>query len=447
MKYKYANSDIPWVGSFPEHWKIERIKSRTENVVGGEWGSDPDSDDSDTSKNINVIRVQDFNDIIVNLNELTVRKVKRTKIPHRLIDEGCLMIEKSGGGEKQLVGRVVHPKGITEESICSNFIAKMSFDKTVDVRFLNYVFNDLYSGNLNYPFVQQTTGIQNINIAYYLYTKFPFPPKQEQTSIALFLEDACAEIDKAIVVKLKQIDYINKHLTSKIHELITNVSDDIEVLDSNIPWIGKIPKHWKLTKLKLILDKIGSGVTPKGGSVNYQESGTAFIRSQNVLNFMLDFSDIAYISEKINSMMLNSIVYSGDVLLNITGASIGRCFYYDKAENANVNQHVCILRPSKKITTRFLHALIISEIGQSQINSGYTGSGREGLSFKSIKDFIVPLPPLKEQHEIVKSIELYIERNKAIRQNIENQIETLVQYKKSLIHEVVTGKKQVYGLT
>jgi restriction endonuclease S subunit len=97
MKYEYAMSDIEWIGKYPIHWKIFRIGQRVENVVGGEWGSDPDTDEIEGSKEIVVLRVADFDGIYLNYENITLRRVKETKISNRLINNRCLIMEKSGG--------------------------------------------------------------------------------------------------------------------------------------------------------------------------------------------------------------------------------------------------------------------------------------------------------------------------------------------------------------
>jgi type I restriction enzyme S subunit len=143
--------------------------------------------------------------------------------------------------------------------------------------------------------------------------------------------------------------------------------------------------------------------------------------------------------------MSNSKIENGDVLLNITGASLGRCFYYDLHDEANVNQHVCILRPYKHITTKFLNYIMRSEIGQAQIFGGFKGSGREGLNFEAIKNFRIPLPTKEEQVEIQKQLDNLWQKIQILNNKINNQINKLIDYRKSLINECVTGKKQVYA--
>lgn len=231
MQYNYETSHIDWINKYPNHWKIDRIKDKTTNVVGGDWGDDPESDKD--GENIIVLRVADLDDIYFSYDDLTIRKIKANSYNSRKITERCLIIEKSGGGEKQLVGRVGMPKNIDFKAVSSNFMAKIEFDKTVDIEFMNFVFMNLYNRNLNYPYVQQTTGIQNLNVGYYLSTKIAFPPIEEQIEISKFLKKLMSDIDK--IKKLKfgttklsygddsrnQLKVLLEYRDSLIHECVT----------------------------------------------------------------------------------------------------------------------------------------------------------------------------------------------------------------------------------
>ena len=103
------------------------------------------------------------------------------------------------------------------------------------------------------------------------------------------------------------------------------------------------------------------------------------------------------------------------------------------------------LRPNSKIQTHFLYHLLISEIGQSQIYQGFTGSSREGLNFEEIKSFYIPLPPTNEQSILTKRLDLILVQVNREKEAIEVQIEKLKEYRNALIHECVTGKRNVYG--
>lgn len=159
--------------------------------------------------------------------------------------------------------------------------------------------------------------------------------------------------------------------------------------------------EWGIKKLGECVIKIGSGSTPTGGSSVYLTSGIPFIRSQNVNDDRLDTSNISYISDALNLQMKGSIVKPFDVLLNITGASIGRsCVVSKEFSIGNVNQHVCIIRLAKSYSSNFLQSFLVSFRGQKLVAQGQVGSGREGLNFQSIRSFKIHFPSLPEQQKI-----------------------------------------------
>ena len=201
---------------------------------------------------------------------------------------------------------------------------------------------------------------------------------------------------------------------------------------------------WPTERIKDIIIKIGSGITPEGGASTYLDSGIPFLRSQNIHFDGLHLDNVAFISEDTHAGMANSQLNPGDVLLNITGASIGRCtFVPETFGEGNVNQHVCIIRPGPRLDHRFLSAFLSSPMGQGQVFSTFTGASRQGLSHKDLGLIRIPYPSLQEQYEIVDAIKQHDEKYRQIRNCIESQITTLLAYRKSLIHECVTGQRRV----
>jgi type I restriction enzyme S subunit len=212
--------------------------------------------------------------------------------------------------------------------------------------------------------------------------------------------------------------------------------------DSGVEYIGKIPKHWDIVKLKQITEKIGSGKTPKGGSEIYLTEGIPLIRSQNVLFTGLVISELVYITEEIDAEMSSSRVQPYDVLINITGASIGRCCVVpEDISQGNVNQHVCIIRPNfKTIKSDYLNAVLASNVGQTQVFLNQEGISREGLTFEDIGNFWIPLPPQNEQEKLIQSIQKYNSQLSKLDSVTKNTIELLQERRTALITAAVTGQ-------
>lgn len=159
---------------------------------------------------------------------------------------------------------------------------------------------------------------------------------------------------------------------------------------------------WENINLGKATTKIGSGKTPLGGKSVYSMSGIPFLRSQNIQNGKLNLNELVYIDKITDEKMKNSRTYFGDILLNITGASIGRCTVNTlKDSHANLNQHVCIIRLKKNYDSYSIGYYLISQKGQKKIFMSQSGGSREGLNFKEIGRIKFMLPTdINEQQKI-----------------------------------------------
>ncbi len=268
---------------------------------------------------------------------------------------------------------------------------------------------------------------------------------KEQIALAAFLDRKTAEIDGLIADKKLLLELYEEEKTAVINQAVTKGLDtNVSMKNSGIEWLGEIPEHWEVKRIKHIVLKAGSGVTPSGGANVYQLSGIPLLRSQNIYFDGLRLDDVAYITKETHDSMKNSKVLEGDVLLNITGGSIGRVYFVESwLGEANVNQHVCILRPNQKIESKYLYYVIRSNIGQEQIRREQTGSGREGLNFEALRNFTTPFISIEEQQTIVKHIENGCSRIDAQMTLTKKLIDLLTEYRTALISEVVTGKLKV----
>lgn len=274
--------------------------------------------------------------------------------------------------------------------------------------------------------------------------QFPLPNFEKQTKIANFLDQKTAQIDQAIALKQQQIEKLNEYKQIVIQNAVTKgLNPNAPMKNSGVEWIGNIPEHWDVKKLKYLTSKIGSGITPSGGATTYVDKGIPLLRSQNIHFDGLVLDNVANISLNVHKSMKNSQVKQHDVLLNITGGSLGRCCYNSSNDEMNVNQHVCIVRPNNLIKGEFLNGLMSSEVGQKQIWFFQQGGGREGLNFQNLKNFDFPLPSIDEQKEIIAHIEILKQHFKKSVDNYQTQIDRLKEYKNILINQAVTGKIKI----
>lgn len=169
--------------------------------------------------------------------------------------------------------------------------------------------------------------------------------------------------------------------------------------------------EWKKCTIGELAIKVGSGVTPRGGESVYKMDGHPFVRSQNVGLGHLILDDIAFIDEETHLRQKSTELKLEDVLLNITGASIGRsALVNEQVVGGNVNQHVCIIRTKESLIPSFLCNFLLSNYGQRQIDSFQAGGNRQGLNFEQIKSIKIAIPSTKEQTKVAKLLQLIEER-------------------------------------
>lgn len=290
--------------------------------------------------------------------------------------------------------------------------------------------------NLRHSFTEEQLGV----------LKVPVPPIKEQRNIVEYLDSQCAEIDTLLDKTRKSIEeYIQLKQVVITQALTKGIRDNRNMKNSGIEWIGEIPEEWGIAKIKYGVTKVGSGKTPSGGAETYASEGILFLRSQNIYDTGLVLDNPVYITDEVDEDMKNTRVLPNDVLLNITGGSIGRCCIFPKEQGkANVNQHVSIIRVIDSIfLPEYMHYYWMSSLGKISISLLQTGGNREGMSANAIKNSLIPMIPIDEQREIIDYLDAKcIEMDNLISKK-EQFLNELEVYKKSLIYECVTGKRKV----
>lgn len=428
----YKESGIEWIGDLPEHWVVIYIKRLSPVKRGASPRPIDDPKYFDDNGEFSWVRIADVSASERYLENTTQKLSKLGASLSVKRYPGDIFISIAGTVGKPIITRIK----------CCIHDGFVYFPKLkINSEFLYY----LFSTGKPYQGLGKWGTQLNLNTETVEYISIPLPIDEEIDRIVTYLTHKTSLIDSLISKKEKLIDLLKEYRTAIINEAVTKGLDpDVPMKDSGIEWIGKIPEHWEVKKLKYLNLKIGSGVTPKGGATNYLNKGIPFLRSQNIHFEGLKLDEIAYISKEIHKEMNNSRVLPGDVLLNITGASIGRCYFCPiELKEANVNQHVCIIRPNKYIITEYLYNYLSSEKGQLQIFSSEKGISREGLNFEQLKNFLICLPPYKEQEVIVQFIKANTVKIAQIITKTQHQISLLKEYRTSLISEVVTGKIDV----
>ena len=271
----------------------------------------------------------------------------------------------------------------------------------------------------------------------------PCPPIQEQKKIANFLDSKCEEIDALCADIEKQIETLEEYKKSVITEAVTKGLDpNVEMKNSGVEWIGLIPKHWGTLSLQYLLSFSGSGTTPKGLDKLVCEDGNGI----NWLNTGdLTDSYIESIPQKLKAEVMQQysslrLYPSGSLVIAMYGATAGKLGIL--LEPSMTNQACCVLVPNKDLLNlKYLFYQLLA--ARSYLVSLAKGGGQPNISQETVRKFKVCFTELQEQSNIVNFLD---EKCNIIDGAIEikkRQLETLAQYKQSLIYEYVTGKKAV----
>lgn len=317
----------------------------------------------------------------------------------------------------------------------------------VDTKYLYFdLLNILYYINANYF---QGSGLKHLQKQDLKKHQILFPKNpKEQTQIATIL----SKVDEAITQTEQLIAKYTRIKTGLMQDLLTKGIDENgnirseETHEFKDSPLGRIPKEWECLSIGDIAERLRSGVTPKGGSDVYQKEGIMLIRSQNVYSYGFKLDDIAYISEEINSRMLGSQLQTFDVLLNITGASIGRStFVPENHPLSNVNQHVCSIRLKETSLEKaiYLSTFLNSVYGQNQIQQNNAGSNREGINYSQIRAILIPWFKENREFENFKNIISKANEKTDVLQKYLTKLQSL---KTGLMQDLLSGKVRVNHL-
>ncbi|MGR5545432.1 restriction endonuclease subunit S [Vibrio sp. PNB22_2_2] len=434
---KYRKASIKWAPSIPSEWDDTMVKFCFDIQLGKMLQPKPTNIDDVEFPYLKALHVNWDNVDSENLPKMFVSKKDIEKYS---ITEGDLLVCE--GGE---VGRAAIIKKLIEPAIIQNALHRVRSDELGDVSFFSYMLRNISDAGwfdilCNKATIAHLTGEKLGAI------RIPVPPVKEQQTISKFLDLKSQQIDMLIEKKMGLIEKLEEKRIAVITQAVTKgIDEGAKLKPSGVEWLGDVPEHWNIIRTKFNVSHIGSGKTPSGGSEVYVEDGIMMLRSQNIYDDGLRLSNVVRITEEADSLQLSSRINDHDVLLNITGASIGRASIVPLGfPISNVNQHVCIVRPEQeKIDPRYLHLQLCSHVAKHQIMMNQVGTSREGLTFPQVGDLTFSLPSLVEQQEILEFCEKETIKNKLMKQKIELAISKLKEYRSAIITSAVTGEIDV----
>lgn len=429
------DSGIAWLNNIPEDWNNETIRHLMVSRDGGAWGEEPGDDEKGTI----CLRIADFDYNkgrfkICAEEDFTRRSYTTAQIERLSLEKGDILIEKSGGGEKTPVGRAVYYDGQYGSVLFANFMERLRFDtQKIDPEYMEYWLRAWYACRCSPYYINQTTGIQNINLSLMIAKeRVYFPKLEEQFSIVSYLDARSKEIDSIEAGIQSQIDVLEQYKRSVITETVTKgLNPDAGMKDSGIQWIGQMPAHWNCIRGKYILRYMQKPVKEDDGVITCFRDGEVTLRSNRREDgFTMSDKEIGYQGIDVGDL----VVHGMDGFAGAIGIS-------DSRGKASPVLNVLETDQNKRYIMYYLRSMAYSDVFLA-LATGIRVRSCD-LRWNKLAELMYPVPTLEEQEKIVEHIDSVIKKTDEVIADKKEQLETIEEYKKSLIYEYVTGKKEV----
>jgi type I restriction enzyme S subunit len=417
----YKDSGIEWIGDIPRHWEVVKLGRHISILSGFPFKSEL----FDSYEGFPILRIRD----ITSGKCETFYKGEFSQ--KQIVTNNDLLIGMDGdftvrwweGGDVLLNQRCCCVWG--NPTLSKRFLYYSLPDKLMIVNDLTYFTTVKHLSN---------DDIKSIRIS--------LPPLHEQEAIVWYLDEKTSKIDSLLSLTEKKIELLKEKRTALINHAVTKgLNPDAPMKDSGIEWIGEIPWNWEMMKLKHLGDAI-IGLSYNPDDVSETESGILVLRSSNIQNGELSLRDNVYLRGDLE-VRQKLIVKVGDLLIcsrNGSRSLIGKNIVIDERVAGNTFGAFMTLFRSKH--WNYLHKVLNSTLFFNQTDLFLTSTINQ-LTIDTLNNFSIPFPPLSEQESIVSYLDEKISQIDNLIAIEQKRMETLKEYRQSLISEVVTGKIKV----
>ena len=414
------DSGIPWIGQIPESWTIASIGSCMKEV------NDPNVDTKETNAlqfKLGDIISKSQGDSKYNPESIEAYNVLRTG---DLVING---LNLSFDFISQRVGLVNENGAITSAYL------SVRPTKALNSKFANYLLK-------GYDFCKALHGMgkglrQTLSYKEFKKYLFFYPPLSEQERIADFLDTKCGEIDEMIALQEKTVEELKAYKQSVITEAVTKgLNPDAPMKDSGIPWIGLIPQGWKVGKAKNLCTFLNGYAYNSNDFL--KEGKFPVIRIGDIQDGHISYDNIVYVNDSVGLDVYKTHI--GDILIAMSGATTGKVGRVLEGEDGYINQRVGIIR---SIEQEFVYYLFQTKVFEEYVKLSSIGSAQPNISSKGILNYTIVIPSHDEQQAIASYLDNKCSEIDSLIEIKQQKAEGLKTYKKSLIYEYVTGKKEV----
>lgn len=442
MKFKpydeYKDSGVEWIGKIPKDWEICKLKFLT--VVKAQYGANEEPEYNENKFDFRYVRITDVNDK-GGLKKDSLSYLSKERARGFILHDGDVLFARSGA----TVGKVYY-YDLKDGDCCfaGYMIRYVSDHSKLKPKFLLYYsLSPSYKEWIKMILIQST--IENVSAEKYDNLFIPTPKIEQQNQIHNYLDKKTSEIDLTIEKDTRLIELLKEKRTALINHVVTKGMDPkANMKDSGVEWIGSIPDGWETIPFKRVIYQIKDGTH---GSFERLSNGEPLLSAKNIYeNGLKITNNESLISEKdFEDIVKNGFPKKYDLLLTIVG-TIGRSFVYNLDYPLAFQRSVAFIRFDKKSNPCYYHWFVQSKLFLDQLFSLAKESAQKGVYLGDISNSIIINAPNKEQNEIITFLDKNIPKIDKTILKIQKNIRFLEEYKKSLIHHVVTGKVDVRGV-
>jgi type I restriction enzyme S subunit len=436
------DSGIPWLGHVPAHWEVKKLSRVTQSRCDGPFGSGLKSEHY-TDEGIRVIRLQNigfaaFDDE----DQVFIDADYYAELGDHDVHPGDLLVAGLGDTNNP-VGRACRaPDHLGPAMVKADCFRYRLERGKADSQFMAYqmsVTAQALSGAL-------ASGVTRprMNLSLTSDRMFAFPPLDEQIAIAEFLVWKTGQIDTLIVRKKELLKRLQEKRLAIIAQAVTRgLKATAPLRDSGVPWIGYVPEHWEVKRIKFIA-RIGNGSTPSRENPLYWDDGYyPWLNSSVVNQEAVTMADQFVTADALRECHL-PIVQPPAVLIGITGEGKTRGMATTLLFEATINQHLAYVKPDPTLVkVNFLRRVFDNAYPYLRSESDGGGSTKGAITCEQIAELSVPVPPVNEQEAIAAHLEVQTQRIDRLAVKLEGAVESLTEYRTALIAAATTGKIDV----
>ncbi|WP_157817840.1 restriction endonuclease subunit S [Candidatus Thiodictyon syntrophicum] len=437
-------SDLHWVGALPSGWRLLRLRH-----VASITNSNVDKKSYDDGQPVRLCNYNDVykNEFITDRMEFMEATATSNEILRFTLRPSDVVITKDSESWNDIAVAACVAE-LLRDVVCGYHLAVLRADaELLQGRFLHRA---IQATGVREQFWMAANGVTRFGLGQQGIKEalLPIPPLATQEAIADYLDEKTADLDALIEKKRKLLDLLAEERTALINQVVTKGLDpSVPIKESGIPWIGEIPAHWEIGRLKVFLDFKTSG--SRGWADYYTDDADSpiFIQSGNLGRHLnLDLTNIQHVNPPMGSEGERTLVKDNDVLVCITGARTGAVAFVDVTlpVSAYINQHVALLRPNPLIADpHFIAMALTSEVGANHFQMAQYGGTKQGLGLDDVGNTLLPLPPLREQQSISTYVDEGLCQARATQLSICRQLDRLQEYRQALITAAVTGQLDI----